>query len=784
MRKRFFIALLTLSSWGAFSQSSKLSPFPLSSVRLLPSPFLEAQQTDAKYILSLDADRLLAPFLREAGLEPKAKSYGNWENTGLDGHIGGHYLTAVAQMYASTGDKVFLDRLNYMLDWLEKCQQQNGNGYVGGVPGSKAMWNDIAQGKIKAGGFSLNDKWVPWYNIHKTYAGLVDAYRLTGSEKAKKILIGLSEWALNLTAKLTEGQMQDMLRSEHGGMNEVFADVALITGDKRYLELAKKFSHQTILNPLAENKDSLNGLHANTQIPKVIGFARIAAQTGDKSYGQAASFFWNTVVNNRTVAFGGNSVREHFNPPNNFSSMLESREGPETCNSYNMLKLSKQLFLENPDSKYFDYYERTVYNHILSSQHPEGGFVYFTPIRPNHYRVYSSPQQSFWCCVGSGIENHGKYGEMIYANDEKNLYVNLFIPSTLTWKERGIAVNQQTTFPQEERSTFTMSLKKSQRFSLKLRQPSWLAGPMLVKVNNQEVSGKVDPAGYLSLDRTWKNGDKIAVTLPMKTMVEQLPDKSNWLSFVHGPLVLAATTGTNDLTKLRADDSRMGHIASGKIIPLEEAPLLVGNKEAFVAAIKPAGNGLSFSASELIHQDRYKDLKLVPFYQVHDARYVIYWPFTSREELPKVLQSMKQKEEAKLALEANTVDLVIAGEQQPESDHNFKGEHTETGMFREQHYRNGKGWFSYDMRNPDSQASKLSITYFGADRNKDFDIYVNDALLSSISLKGDEGNDFVTKTFDLPAAIVRGNKNPIKVQFKAKAGSAIAGIYEVRLLRK
>ncbi|RYZ47815.1 MAG: glycosyl hydrolase, partial [Chitinophagaceae bacterium] len=407
--------------------------------------FKKAQETDKAYILSLHADRLLAPFLREAGLPLLAKSYGNWEATGLDGHIGGHYLSALANMYAATGDKRVGERLTYTIDWLEKCQQKDGDGYVGGIPGGKKMWQAIADGKINAGSFSLNDKWVPLYNIHKLFAGLADAYLLTGNSKAKQVLIKLSDWFLRITGNLSDEQLQTILRSEHGGMNEVFADIAEISGDQKYLVLAKRLSHKAILQPLLEKRDALNGQHANTQIPKVIGYLRIAQMDGDKGWLEGARFFWNTVTKNRTISIGGNSVREHFHPANDFSSMIETREGPETCNTYNMLKLSKLLFASAPSSAYMDYYERAVSNHILSSQHPNGGFVYFTPIRPQHYRVYSSPQESFWCCVGTGLENHGKYGEMIYAHNNKDLFINLFIPSVLNWKENGLVLKQETT---------------------------------------------------------------------------------------------------------------------------------------------------------------------------------------------------------------------------------------------------------------------------------------------------------------------------------------------------
>ncbi|WP_228520936.1 glycoside hydrolase family 127 protein [Flavobacterium sp. HJJ] len=785
IKKTLWIGLILVSASVVYGQSAKLESFPLSSVRLLDSPFKAAQQTDLKYILSLDADRLLAPYFKEAGLETKAKNYPNWENTGLDGHIGGHYVSALSEMYAATGNQQIKQRLDYMLNGFEKCQQKNGNGYIGGVPGSKALWEEITKGKIEAGSFSLNNKWVPWYNIHKVYAGLADAYTLTGSEKAKKMLIQLSDWCLNLTANLTDDQIQQMLRSEHGGMNEVFADVAAITGDKKYLVLAQKFSHKAILDPLLKNTDALNGIHANTQIPKVIGFMRVSEVNGDKQWADAADFFWNTVVNNRTISIGGNSVREHFNPTNDFSSMLESREGPETCNSYNMLKLSKHLFLANPSSKYIDYYERTTYNHILSSQHPEGGFVYFTPIRPRHYRVYSEPQQSFWCCVGSGLENHGKYGELIYAHDKQNLYVNLFIPSTLNWKEKGITVTQNTKFPFEEQSSLTLTLKKTQQFAIKFRYPSWVEdGKMKITVNGKEISISKDANSYVSIEQKWKTGDEISIILPMHNKTEQLPDKSAWVSFLHGPIVLAAVTDTTDLKGLTADDSRMGHIASGPIYPIEDAPLLVSNNTDLAASLKTvADKPFTYSASDIIYQQKYKNLKLVPFFQIHNARYMLYWPYTTQEKLPKIQKAMKEREEIQMKLEALTIDAVTAGEQQPESDHNFKGEKTDTGMFKERHYRNGQGFFSYDLKNPLLEARKLRITYFGADKNKDFDVYVNDTLAVSIKMDGSEGNQFIDKTIELPSAIIEGKQKILQIQFKAKPNSSITGIYEVRLLK-
>ena len=779
-----FFFLIPMVSWG---QATQLKSFPLSSVQLLESPFKQAQQTDMKYMLALDPDRLLAPYLREAGIEPKANNYGNWENTGLDGHLGGHYLTALALMYAATDNQELLQRLNYMIDQLEICQQKSGDGYIGGTPGGKAMWQEIAKGNINAETFALNKKWMPWYNIHKTYAGLRDAYLFAGNQKAKTMLIKLSDWCINLTANLSDKQVQNMLRSEHGGMNEVFADVAEITGDKKYLDLALKFSHRSILEPLLIKKDNLNGMHANTQIPKVIGYKRVAEISGDQAWADAAKFFWETVVNHRTVSIGGNSVREHFHPANDFSSMVESKEGPETCNTYNMLKLTKQLYLSDASSGYIDYYERALYNHILSSQHPEkGGFVYFTPMRPRHYRVYSQPNEGFWCCVGSGLENHGKYGELIYAHNDKDIFVNLFIPSSLNWNERKITLTQNTKFPFAEKSELKLKLSKPQRFALHIRRPVWIKeGQFKLWVNNKEVKVEPGSSSYVMVARKWKSGDVISVALPMQTKAEYLPDNSSWVLLVHGPIVLAAATDKTDLQGLWADGSRMGHIANGPLYSIDDAPLLVVADSNFVSAVKPVPDKpLTFTAASLISSDKYKQVELVPFFQVHDARYMLYWPVTSPEKLEARKQILRREEEVKVALEARTIDQVAPGEQQPESDHHYQGEKTESGVFQDRHWRHTSDWFSYDLKDVGKEARTLRVTYYGADKDRNFDIYLNNKLLKTVSLDGSEGDKFYDVDYVIPAAIINSATNgTLKVKFAAHKGSMAGGIYYVRLLK-
>lgn len=782
MKKVIYHLSLLLLPALAVSQQTSLRPFSLRDVQLLDGPFRAAQQTSLHYLLALDPDRLLAPYLREAGLEVKAPSYGNWENSGLDGHTGGHYLSALSLMYAATGDERLQHRLQYMIDELHRCQRNTTNGYIGGIPGGQAMWKEVAAGEIQAGSFSLNDKWVPLYNIHKLFAGLADAYVHADNKAALRLLTGLADWFYQLSAGLSDEQLQDLLRSEHGGLNEVFAELSVITGEARYLALARRLSHRAILDPLLRETDALEGLHANTQIPKVIGFQRIASLSGDANWNRAADFFWQTVTKNRTVAIGGNSVREHFHAIDDFSSMIEDREGPETCNTYNMLKLSRGLWLDRPRAGYIDYYERALYNHILSSQHPQGGYVYFTPMRPRHYRVYSQPQQGFWCCVGSGLENHGKYGELIYARTEDALYVNLFIPSRLNWREKGLLLEQHTTFPDEAGSLLRLQLQQPRRLALYLRQPAWLSGPLTVKVNGQPVAARAGAGGYIVIDRRWQSGDEIRLQLPMATRAEFLPDGSPWFAFVRGPIVLAAATDSTELVGLRADSSRMGHIASGPLYPVDEAPMIIAADSSFTDALTAVpGKPFTFILPAAANSAG-KAMQLVPFYTVHDSRYMIYWRYASPEKYENIKAELLQREAQRLALEARTVDQVAPGQQQPESDHAFRGEQTDSGLHRNRHWRTARGWFSYELRNPERAARQLRITYFGRDRDRAFDIMVNGQLLQAVHLNGEEGDRFFDVDYELPAAIAQSGDR-LTLKFVAHAGSTAGGIYYVRLLR-
>jgi DUF1680 family protein len=373
--------------------------------------------------------------------------------------------------YAATGNTDCKQRMEYMISELKSCQDTNainnsdwGIGYVGGVPNSKAIWLTLKTGDFIAFGAG----WVPWYNLHKTYAGLRDAWLYGGNEDAKTIFLKFCDWGINITSALTDAQMESMLGTEHGGMNEIFADAYQMTGEIKYLTAAKRFSHKELLNAMAASYDNLDNKHANTQVPKAVGFQRIAELSGDNTYANAGSFFWETVTSNRSLASGGNSRQEFFPSASACIDYVNVVEGPESCNSNNMLKLTENLFRIYPLVKYVDFYERTLYNHILSTQHPvHGGYVYFTPTRPRHYRVYSAPNMAMWCCVGTGMENHGKYGEFIYTHQNDSLFLNLFIASELNWKAKGTKIRQETNFPYEEKTKVIITEGSSQ-FTLKL----------------------------------------------------------------------------------------------------------------------------------------------------------------------------------------------------------------------------------------------------------------------------------------------------------------------------
>ncbi|MGO4771700.1 beta-L-arabinofuranosidase domain-containing protein [Flavobacterium sp. W22_SRS_FK3] len=750
-----------LGFFTAFLAVAQMQSFDLKEVRLNDGPFKNAQDVDLKYILELNPDRLLAPYLIASGIPVKAERYGNWESIGLDGHIAGHYLSALSMMYASTGNTELKNRLEYMISELAICQEKNGNGYVGGIPQGKVFWDRIHNGDIDGSNFGLNNTWVPIYNIHKLFAGLYDAYHYTGNKKAKDILIKLGDWFIELIRPLSDEQIQNILKTEHGGINESFADLYILTKDKKYLETAEKISHLAILNPLIKKEDKLTGLHANTQIPKVIGFEKIAMFSGNKKWSDAVQFFWKNVTQKRSVAFGGNSFAEHFNPVEDFSGMVKSNQGPETCNSYNMERLGKALFLDKSDVSYLDFYERTLYNHILSSQHPEkGGFVYFTPIRPNHYRVYSQPETSMWCCVGSGLENHSKYGELIYSHTAKDVFVNLFISSKLNWKEKDIYLEQSTKFPFENNTDLVLKLKKSKTFSVNIRYPKW-AENFEIFVNGKIQKTEIKPSSYVILKRKWKSGDQITVKFKTSTHLESLPDGSNWSAFVNGPIVLAAKTSDKNLDGLFADDSRMGHVAAGKYYPLDQAYALIGEKEDYVAKLKELDK-LHF---------RLDSLELEPFFEIHDSRYQMYFQNYTKEQYQEKHALLKQQEIEAMALESKTIDKINCGEQQSEVDHRYKGEKSESGYEDTKAWRSTRSYISYQLVNKKKSGKLLEISTIDNFKIDTITILINEKPANIVSLE----NKVMSLNVD--------NIEEINIKITAKTTRNSPKFYQLRILK-
>jgi len=781
---------------GSFS-SQAVELFPLQSVRLTDSPFYHAQQTNIDYLLALEPDKLLMPYLREAGITSNTPSYGNWESSGLDGHIGGHYLSALSLAIAATGDERLQKRLVHMLTVLRQAQLKNSDGYLGGVPDGKVVWQQIKQGNIKVDLFSLNERWVPLYNLHKTLSGLRDAYQIGQSQLAHTMLLELTDWVIDLVATLSDEQIQQLLISEHGGMNEVFADVFDMTGEPKYLKLAKQFSHQLILQPLLKGEDKLNGLHANTQIPKVIGFLRIAELDGDKSWYKAADFFWHDVTEKRTVSIGGNSVREHFHAADDFSSMLDSVEGPETCNTYNMLKLSKMLYQDSNNTGYLDYYERATFNHILSSQNPDtGGLVYFTPMRSGHYRTYSQVDSSMWCCVGSGIENHSKYGELIYAHEKNELFVNLFIPSRLDWQQQGLGLSMQTLFPDQNQVNITIDSIAPNRaltHTINIRQPKWLKdmGGLLM-LNGKELRTEQKHQGYVSITRQWKVGDTLTLNFNIRPELEGLPDGSQHYSVLYGPIVLAEKMqpfGQENLPFF-ANDDRMGHIASGPTCAPEALPVIVGDTDLFLKGlVRKPGPYLAFTmGAGLVGGSTILPLgetpTLVPFFRIHESRYQVYWPQMQAEQYDEFVAEESERNRVVESLAAQTLDQINPGEQQPETEHNFAGEGSRAGVNGLRHWRDATAWFSYQLSDPQRQAKILRITYFAGDQGRHFSILINDIKLAEVNLSGESTQAFYDVDYLLTDKMRQSAvQGKYTVKFVAQTDSIAGGLYGVRLLK-
>ena len=440
-------AAALLTTCPALGWEPAAKPFPLSAVRLTDSPFSQNMDRCSAYLLSLEPDRLLFGFRNEAGLAPKGECYGGWEAQGVAGHSLGHYLSGVSMAFAATGDARFKERADYIVEELARCQQAQGDGFVSAIPKGREAFEKIRAGEVKAEPFNLNGIWVPWYTQHKLLAGLLDAHAHTGNAQALEIAVAFARYAQGVTENLTDEAWQTMLSCEHGGMNESLAELYARTGDDSFLALSRKFHHRAVLEPLGKGKDILPGLHGNTQIPKMVGVARRYELAQDPDDRIIAEFFWDRVTRHHSYVTGGHSLDEHFGDPDHLAGRLGPRN-TETCNTYNMLKLTQHLFSWDCSPEKADFYERALYNHILASQDPRDGMVcYYIPLQAGLHKTYSTPFDSFWCCTGTGMENHVRYGEAIYFHSDDALYVNLFIPSELTWAERGVTLRQETSLP-------------------------------------------------------------------------------------------------------------------------------------------------------------------------------------------------------------------------------------------------------------------------------------------------------------------------------------------------
>jgi hypothetical protein len=589
----------------------------------LDSPFKQAHERNAQYLLSLDADRLLHNTRKYAGLAPKGELYGGWESRGIAGHTLGHYLTALSLQYAASGDERYRKRLDYIVAEMAEAQRAYGDGYVGALPPLelktlRGLKDGIVASKDP---FTFESgAWVPWYTQHKVLAGLRDAWVLGTNSRARDVALKLADWTVAITEGLSESQMQTMLEVEHGGMSEVLMDLYARTGNKQYLDASHRFHHHAVLAPLRSGRDELPGRHANTQIPKITGAARSYEVTGDQSDRNVAEEFWRRVVRDHSWVIGGNSDGEHFFTPNEASSHL-SPATAETCNTYNMLKLTKHLFRWEPKVEYADYYERALYNHILASQEPrQGMFTYFMSLKPGHFRTHSTPHDSFWCCVGSGMENHTKYGEAIYFHAEDELFVNLFIPSVLTWKEKDLVLEQRTDYPQRNQTQLTMQSSSDAPLTLRVRSPAWSAGPLTFELNGRQLSVDGAPGGYAAIERVWKKGDTLTVTIPMEVRTETLQGTTDRIAFLYGPVVLAGDLGPapTSPTVPYAEDQAANFEA-----PEISVPTLKGNVQSLSRAVRRvADEPLAFRTRGI---GTPQDITLRPFSELHYRRYNVYW---------------------------------------------------------------------------------------------------------------------------------------------------------------
>lgn len=757
----------------------KAYPFSIKDIRLLDGPFKEAMEADAKYLLQIEPDRLLSDFRVHSGLQAKGLKYGGWESSGLAGHTLGHYLSACSMAYASTGDKRYLDKVDYIVDELEVCQKARGAravapgmaamaGYVGAIPREDSLWTEVSAGQIRSRGFDLNGAWSPWYTVHKVMGGLLDAYLYCDNAKALAVERGMADWTFGIVDHLADSTIQKMLACEYGGMNDVLVNTYAITGERRYLDLSYKFHDKRILDSLARGLDDLAGKHSNTQIPKIIGCARRYELTNDAADHMIASSFWKIVVGSHSYATGGNSDYEYLGEAGKLNDEL-TENTTETCNTYNMLKLTRHLFALDPGAGYMDYYEKALYNHILASQNHETGMMcYFVPLRMGGRKRYSNPFNTFTCCVGSGMENHVKYGESIYSRGtDGSLYVNLFIPSRLSWKEKGVEIEQTTKLPADDKVVLAVS-GSAARFALRVRKPHWAGAGVSVTVNGKDVKVVVGADGYILIDRKWANGDKVELRFPESFYTEAIPDNASRVALFYGPVLLA------------------GELGASEPDPVKGVPVLVSSDadpNKFMR--RAAGEGLVFETSAV---GQPADVKLIPFNRTANEYYSVYWDYFTPASWAAQQEKYDLARREEQELEARTVDRLRLGEMQPERDHNFTGEGLRSGEEHGRKWRaagNGGG-FSFVMKVDPAVGNELRASYWGGDhRQRIFNIQIDGQTIATQNLAGFKQSKFYEISYPVPQELVKG-KESVTVKFVATgAGTSVGPVSgTVRMVRK
>jgi hypothetical protein len=744
----------------------------LSAVRLLPSDYATAVEVNRGYLLSLSPDRFLHNFRKYAGLEPKAPVYGGWESDTLAGHTLGHYMSALVLMHAQIGNSECRRRADYIVNELAMVQKRRGTGYVGAlgrrrkdntIVDGEEIFPELMRGQIESSGFDLNGAWSPLYTVHKLFAGLLDIHAGWSNPRAMAVAVGLAGYFEKVFASLDDAQMQQMLACEYGGLNESYAELFARTGDRRWLVVAERLYDRKVLGPLAAQVDQLANLHANTQVPKLIGLARLHELTGKPEQAAAARFFWKTVTRHHSYVIGGNADREYFSAPDTISTHI-TEQTCEHCNSYNMLKLTEHLFSWSPDGAWFDFYERAHLNHVMAAHDPTtGGFTYMTPLMTGAERAYSSPADDpFWCCVGTGMESHAKHGAAIFWEGEGTLLVNLYIPARARWRTRDADLKMETRYPFESSSRLTLErLRRPALFTIALRVPAWARQQGVTLSINGNPATVTMHNGYAVVARRWQEGDVIAITIPLELRTETALGEPERICVLRGPMVLAADLGP----------------ASANWNGLD--PALVSD-ETLLAKFTASDEGsATYETHDLV---RPSDLMFVPFYRQYARSSAVYFRRFSEdawqaEELNFVAEQKRLSD-----LDRQSVDVIHIGEMQPERDHNLKAQRSYPITYRGRNGRDARsgGFFEFDMLVKPA-ALILEVSYWGEERARDFDITVDDELLATQHLGAEHPGQFFDVEYLLPQVLTR-DKQRVRVKFTPHEGNTAGPVFGVRLV--